>query len=1274
MKAVWPRMLAITCLLLILDLSKISQAYLLQRLLEEMAKPLFWEHKEVYYWAGGLSASLILTWMLLENSFLKAELLGVNMKSAVLGMLYKKTLTICEPSISTITSGHVISLFSTDSQKIQEMFGFVYFIVITPVLLGVSTYLLWRELGVSCLAGVGVLIVLVPILSVAGRFFGYMRVRTVKKTDKRMSLMSEILASMQITKMFTWEDSYSTLVKNVRREESAQVMNAQLMRAFNNALYGCSPYLVAMATFVTFYHHGDGHLTVAMVAGTMSIFFAIRMEVTYFFGLGVQGWFEGKASCKRIQKFLMLKEMKTLRSPPLPVNTPSSPSVVCDRLYASWNKGDKEPAVKDVSFTANRKNNLVFVVGGVGTGKTSLLMSLLNELIVHRGSVTINGRVAYSAQQPWVFAGTIRQNILFGKPFKKEFYERVIMSCALAPDLMSFDEGDQTQVGEHGATLSGGQRTRISLARAIYSEADVYLLDDPLSAVDNKVARHIFENCILGLLKNKITILVTHQIQFLEHSTNIVYLQNGASCVEGSLQDLTNRGVNFVSLLHPQTDDGFSDGDSAIDTEDGWHYSLDEETPLRPPSAHDLHGISLNVDNCESARTSKRSFKSAHSSIDSFEAFEGNDDYETIRGAIPYKIYYRYFKEGIGALPTVSLFIAVITGQVLLTLADIWLAEWAFVQERKAQNKTYESKLYIQNNDDNNMYIFVGLSCGAVIGNVVRLLLFFAALVKCSRRLHNQMFDAVLKAPLYFFETNTSGKILNRFSKDIYAMDEELPWTFNDMIQLSFLTLAIFIMNCLSVPYLCILLLPIICFFVGFRHFFVKTSRDLRRLEASSRTPFYNHVISTLDGLSTIRSFALHDVLMEEFNACADYQTEGWLMYLYSMKWFGQRLNFVVTLFSICAIFAPIVLARYIELDEGLVGVSLTYVLLLSGMFQWCVQQSAQVDNLMTSVQRAFQYADLHPERDEGTDKDLRDTWPEYGLLTFESASFSYHKSLPYVLKKIFTAVRPYEKLGIVGRTGSGKSSVLNMLFRLGNNVGTVRIDGYPIADLRLKTLRQSISVIPQCPVLFSGTLRKNLDPFSEHVDGDIWEALDDVQMKDAILNCKQKLDTMVTESGNNWSVGERQLLCLARALLRSCKILFIDEATSNVDNETDALVQETIRRKFKECTVITIAHRLNTVMDSDRIMVLDNGKMVELDEPAILLENSNGYFRKLVDQAGRNEAQRLVNVAEESKRLRHLLLLQSKTKYPGSHITVSKTKAEIINYFGTQVVYETTV
>lgn len=695
----------------------------------------------------------------------------------------------------------------------------------------------------------------------------------------------------------------------------------------------------------------------------------------------------------------------------------------------------------------------------------------------------------------------------------------------------------------------------------------------------------------------------------------------------------------MLRVRNDDDDDDNDDKDSAID---------EDSEPVQPYPVHDV--IFRRGGGAKGMNAFNR--WSTASSIDieaDFEAMASKakekpqvDTEERPRGSIAWSLYVRYFRAGGNDLVLLLLVVLCVCAQGVFTLSDWWLSQWSnsqgqdlfvfkFVQAVMRYPMDGEASKH-----NTYMIIYGGLVTTTLVLSFLRVLLFFHATVTASVKLHNNMFDAVIRAPVFFFDTNPTGRILNRFSSDTAYMDTLIPETFLDFLQLGLLVVAVVSMNVITMPFILVGVVPLILVFCCLRNYYLKTTREIKRLEGTARSPVLSHLVTTLDGLTSIRSHSLQDVMIHEFNICQDRHTETWFLFIATSRWLAYRLDFLCMLFVFMASFTPLFIAERGEIDAGLVGLCLTYAVLLPGHFQWCVRQSAEVENQMTSVERIMELCCLESEGNWHGKVTVPATWPELGLITAESVSFKYHPTLPRVLKNVNFCIRAQEKVGIVGRTGAGKSSLLAALLRLADSSGTIRIDGIDISELGLHELRSRLSVIPQDPVLFSGTLRKNLDPFDEYSEMELWRALQEVQLSDMICSLTGGLDGLLTESGSNLSVGQRQLICLARAILRGNKILIMDEATANVDQRTDSLIQETIKRRFQTCTVLTIAHRLKTIMDCDRVMVLDNGRLKEFDEPHLLLQNRWGHFYRLVQHTGSLTSIQLALAARQAFLLRH--------------------------------------
>ncbi|XP_071243709.1 ATP-binding cassette sub-family C member 4-like isoform X2 [Salvelinus alpinus] len=1107
------------------------------------------------------------------------------------------------------TTGQIVNLLSNDVNKFDEVTIFLHFLWVGPLQAAAVLGLLWVEIGPSCLAGMAVLVILMPTQTMFGRLFSKFRSKTAALTDNRIRTMNEVVSGIRIIKMYAWEKPFSALVNDVRRKEISKIMSSSYLRGLNMASFFAASKIIVFITFTVYVLLGNT-ISASRVFVAVSLYSAVRLTVTLFFPSAVEKLAETRISVRRIKTFLLLDEIVKSEHGFLQEEK-QEPNVEIQDLICYWDTSQDAPSLQNLSLTV-KSEQLVAVIGPVGAGKSSLLSAILGELPHDKGVLKVKGQLTYASQQPWVFPGTIRSNILFGKELHPQKYEKVLRACALKRDMELLPDGDLTLIGDRGATLSGGQKARVNLARAVYQDADIYLLDDPLSAVDAEVGRHLFEQCICGILKNKPRILVTHQLQYLQAANQILVLKEGHMVARGTYSELQRSGVDFTSLLKREEEGPQAPG---------------AETESRSPCRRTLS------QNVEVSHTS--SIRPVKDGTEQLLAEPVQTVVEEIRseGSIGVGLYVKYLKAGANILVLIGVVLLQFLAQAAYILQDWWLAYWAGEQEKLNVNGTVTIQHGVnvteQLNLDFYLGIYAGLTGATLIFGFARSLVMFNVLVKAAQSLHNRMFNSILRTPVRFFDINPIGRVLNRFSKDIGQLDAALPWTFVDFIQIFLQIIGVVAVAASVIPWILIPLAPLIIVFLFLRRYFLQTSRDVKRLESTTRSPVFSHLSSSLQGLWTIRAFRAEERFQNTFDAYQDLHSESWFLFLVTSRWFAIRLDGMCAIFVTITAFGCLLLRDQVE--AGSVGLALSYAVTLMGMFQWGVRQSAEVENMMTSVERVVEYTELESEAPWETQKRPPPEWPSQGLITFDRVSFSYSSDGPVVLKDMKAMFRPKEKVGIVGRTGAGKSSLVSALFRLAEPEGRIYIDGVLTSEIGLHDLRQKMSIIPQDPVLFTGTMRKNLDPFSQHTDEDLWNALQEVQLKSVVEELPNKMETVLAESGSNFSVGQRQLVCLARAILRKNRILIIDEATANVDPRTDELIQKTIRDKFRECTVLTIAHRLNTIIDSDRILVLDAGQIHAYDEPYTLLQNHDGIFFKMVQQTGRQEAVALLQSAKQA-------------------------------------------
>ncbi|KAM7110966.1 ATP-binding cassette sub-family C member 4 isoform 4-T7 [Molossus nigricans] len=991
--------------------------------------------QEAYIYATVLTTCTLVLAILHHLYFYHVQCAGMRLRVAMCHMIYRKALRLSNVAMGKTTTGQIVNLLSNDVNKFDQVTVFLHFLWAGPMQAIAVTALLWMEIGISCLAGMVVLIILLPLQSCIGKLFSSLRSKTATFTDARIRTMNEVITGIRIIKMYAWEKPFADLITNLRRKEISKILRSSYLRGMNLASFFVASKIIVYVTFTTYVLLGKV-ITASRVFVAVTLYGAVRLTVTLFFPSAIEKVSEAVVSIRRIKNFLLLDEIKQC-SPEPPAD--GKTIVQVQDLTTFWDKVSETPTLQDLSFTV-RPGELLAVVGPVGAGKSSLLSAVLGELSPSQGLVTVHGRIAYVAQQPWVFSGTVRSNILFGKKYEKERYEKVIKACALTKDLELLEDGDLTVIGDRGTTLSGGQKARVNLARAVYQDADIYLLDDPLSAVDAEVGRHLFQLCICQTLYEKITVLVTHQLQYLKAASQILILKDGKMVQKGTYTEFLKSGVDFGSLLKKENEEA------------------EQASASGSPTLRQRTFSESSVWSQQSSRPSLKDGAPESQATENVQVAVSEESRSA--GKVGFKAYKNYFTAGAHWVVIILLILVNIVAQVAYVLQDWWLSYWA--NEQRALNVTANGKGNVTAKLDLNWYlgIYSGLTAATVIFGIVRSLLVFHVLVNSSQSLHNKMFESILKAPVLFFDRNPIGRILNRFSKDIGHMDDLLPLTFLDFIQTFLQVIGVVGVAVAVIPWIAIPLVLLGILFFVLRSYFLETSRDVKRLESTTRSPVFSHLSASLQGLWTIRAYKTEERFQELFDAHQDLHSEAWFLFLTTSRWFAVRLDAICAVFVIVVAFGSLILAK--TLDAGQVGLALSYALTLMGMFQWCVRQSAEVENMMISVERVMEYTDLEKEAPWEYKKRPPPTWPHEGVIVFDNVNFTYSLDGPLVLKHLTALIKSREKVGIVGRTGAGKSSLISALFRLSEPEGKIWIDKILTTEIGLHDLRKKMSIIPQ--------------------------------------------------------------------------------------------------------------------------------------------------------------------------------------------------------------------
>ncbi|XP_052898369.1 multidrug resistance-associated protein 1 isoform X1 [Anopheles moucheti] len=1152
--------------------------------------------------------------LLLGQYFNRMFFVGLRIRTALISAIYRKALIISNSARKGSTVGEIVNLMAVDAQRFMDLTTYINMIWSAPLQIGLALYFLWQILGPSVLAGLAVMIILIPVNGVIANMIKTLQIKQMKNKDERVKLMNEVLSGIKVLKLYAWEPSFEQQILKIRDKEVKVLKSAAYLNAGTSFIWSCAPFLVSLVTFATYVLVDENNVLNASTAFvSLSLFNILRFPLSMLPML-ISNMVQTSVSVKRINTFLNQEELD-------PDNVQhdekeSSPLLIENGVF-SW--GGEETTLKNINVRVE-KNQIVAVVGTVGSGKSSLLSAFLGEMDKISGRVNTLGRIAYVSQQAWIQNATLKDNILFGKPMDQRRYNRVIEACALKPDIEMLPGGDMTEIGEKGINLSGGQKQRVSLARAVYNDADVYFLDDPLSAVDSHVGKHIFEQVIgpTGLLAKKTRVLVTHGITYLPSTDKIYVLREGEISESGTYQELMDKKGSFAEFLiqHLQEvseeEEDLDEIKQQLENSVGGEELLNQlkrtnskrsrsESTSETGSVKDISRQNSTTDSNTSLRrrTSEKVPEVTKTKLIEQEKSE--------TGSVKWEVYKHYLKS-IGLTLSVATVILNMIFQGFSIGSNLWLSRWS--TDESAENDTSVRDMYLG--------VYGAFGAGQVLSTFLSTLFLYVGALEASRTLHKTLLRRILNAPLTsFFDITPVGRVLNRFSKDIDTTDSDLPATLRAWSACFFGVVATLVVICISTPVFAAVIIPIGILYYAVQRFYVATSRQLKRLESVSRSPIYSHFGETIQGVQTIRAYSVQDRFITESDEKVDSNQLCYCPSIIANRWLAVRLEMVGNLIILfAALFA--VLGRE-TMNAGLVGLSVSYALQITQTLNWLVRMTSDVETNIVAVERIKEYGETKQEAAwELPNSTLPRDWPEQGMVEFRDFQVRYREGLDLVLRGISFTVNGGEKVGIVGRTGAGKSSLTLALFRIIESAGgSIVIDGQDISQLGLHSLRSRLTIIPQDPVLFSGTLRINLDPFNAHSDDDIWKALEHAHLKAFVKGLTAGINHEVTEGGENLSVGQRQLICLARALLRKTKVLILDEATAAVDLETDDLIQRTIRTEFKDCTVLTIAHRLNTIMDSDKVIVLDKGQIVEFAPPPELLQSKNSAFYSMAKDAG---------------------------------------------------------
>uniref|UniRef100_A0A672TIA2 ATP binding cassette subfamily C member 8 n=1 Tax=Strigops habroptila TaxID=2489341 RepID=A0A672TIA2_STRHB len=1167
-------------------------------------------------------AVLLFFALLLQRTFLQASYYvaietGINLRGAIQTKIYNKIMQLSTSNMSMgeMTAGQICNLVAIDANQLMWFFFLCPNLWAMPVQIIVGILLLYYLLGISALIGAAVIIVLAPVQYFVATKLSQAQRSTLEYSNERLKKTNEMLRGIKLLKLYAWEHIFHSSVEETRQKEMTSLKSFALYTSISIFMNAAIPIAAVLITFVVHAHltrNADFSPSVAFASLSL---FHILVSPLFLLSSVVRSTVKALVSVQKLSEFLSSEEIgeehdksSELRSADnhskyqaVVSNAKSALNLIFCFLFLSilaqitngfftWTP-EGPPALSNIDIRIPQ-GQLTMIVGQVGCGKSSLLLAILGEMQKISGSIFWSrkrGSVAYASQKPWLLNATVEENITFESPFNKQRYKAVIDACSLQPDIDILPHGDQTQIGERGINLSGGQRQRISVARALYQQTNVVFLDDPFSALDIHLSDHLMQEGILKMLREdkRTIVLVTHKLQYLPHADWIIAMKDGTIQREGTLKDIqkseTELFEHWKTLMNRQDQELEK---TIIETK-----TVLERTNLR-----------------RTMYSREALLKDDEEDEEEVTESDDEDNLSSVlhqRAKMPWRACGKYLSAaGILLLPLLVL--SQLLKHTVMVAIDYCLARWT--------SDAISGKIEIELK--NCSHFFSILCClGIVLCLVTSIAVEWTGL-KVTKKLHSSLLNKIILAPMRFFETTPLGSILNRFSADCNTIDQHIPATLECLSRSTLLCVSALAVISYVTPMFLIALVPlaIMCYFI--QKYFRVASRDLQQLDDSTQLPLLSHFSETVEGLTTIRAFRYEAKFRQKLLEYTDSNNIASLFLTAANRWLEVRMEYIGACVVLIAAVTSITSCLYNKLSSGLVGLGLTYALMVSNYLNWMVRNLADMEIQLGAVKRINGLLKTEAENYEGllSASQIPQNWPDRGEIQIQNLSVRYDSNLKPVLKHVNAHISPGQKIGICGRTGSGKSSFSLAFFRMVDTFeGRIIIDGIDIAKLPLQTLRSRLSIILQDPILFSGTIRFNLDPEKKCTDSMLWEALEIAQLKHVVKALPGGLDAIVTEGGENFSQGQRQLFCLARAFVRKTSIFIMDEATASIDMATENILQKVVMTAFADRTVVTIAHRVHTILNADLVIVMKRGVILEYDKPEVLLEQEDSVFASFV-------------------------------------------------------------
>ncbi|KDO62253.1 hypothetical protein CISIN_1g000452mg [Citrus sinensis] len=1185
-RSVWKDVLLTALVAIVCTLATYVGPYLIDTLVQYLSGKRDFEN-EGYALVSAFCVAKLVECLCQRFFVFRLEQLGIRLRAALIAMIYNKGLKLSSQAKQGNTSGEIINFMTVDAERVAELSWYIHDPWLFLFEVALSFLILYKSLGIASVAAffgtVIFMLVNVPLSTVQEKFQNEL----MKSKDERMKATSEILRNMRILKLQGWELKFLSKTIDLRKSESGWLKRCLYTSSITSFVFWCAPTFVSVITFGTCIL-----LKVPLESGkVLSAIATFRLLQILIYKLPaiISMTIQTKVSLQRIASFFCLDELQPDLVEKQPRGSSETAIEIADGNF-SWDISSHNPTLKDINLKVFHGMR-VAVCGTVGSGKSSLLSCILGEVPKISGTLKLCGTKAYVAQSPWIQSGKIEDNILFGKEMDRERYNAVLDACSLEKDLEILSFGDQTVVGERGINLSGGQKQRIQIARALYQDADIYLFDDPFSAVDAHTGSHLFKEVLLGLLNSKTVLYVTHQVEFLPAADLVLVIKDGKITQAGKYTDVINSGTDFMELV-----DAHKQALSTLDSIEGRPLSEKGSANGENDGTSATDGVVKEVENKEVQNDREDKVAEPQRQLVQEEERE--------KGKVEFSVYWKYITAAYGGVLVPFILLAQTLFQILQIASNYWIA-WATPASKDIKPRVTGSMLLI---------VFVALAFGSSFCILARSTLLATAGYKTATLLFNKMHYCIFRAPMSFFDATPSGRIINRASTDQSAVDLSIPALIGSFAFSIIRVLGVIGVMSLVAWQVFIVFIPVIATCIWYQQYYISSARELSRLVGVCKAPLIQHFAETVSGSTTIRSFDQESRFIDTNMELMDGYSRPTFHVAAAMEWLGFRLDMLSNItFAFSLVFLISIPKGFI--DPAIAGLAVTYGLTLNNLQAMLIWLACQMENKIISVERIFQYTCIPSEPPlEIEESRPNHSWPSHGKIDLRDLQVRYAPHMPFVLRGISCTFPGEKKTGIVGRTGSGKSTLIQTLFRIVEPAaGQILIDGIDISLIGLHDLRTRLSIIPQDPVMFEGTVRSNVDPLEEYTDEQIWEALDKCQLGDEVRKKEGKLDSKVTENGENWSMGQRQLVCLGRVLLKRRKILMLDEATASVDTATDNLIQQSLRQHFSDCTVITIAHRITSVIDSDMVLLLSHGLIEEYDSPRKLLENKSSSFSQLV-------------------------------------------------------------